>query len=309
MTKLSGALIAMATGCSILSSASATAQDAAQVATVASYPSPAFLENLSAGPDGTLLFTSYLDRTVRSWTGSGEPVVFAELDVHPVGILSREDDIILSTHGTPFTEGPSFTATNEVLVLDRDGRVLSRVAAPDALFLNGLVELSPDVVLVADSLAGRIWRFDPSSGALDTWLADPLLEVAPDAQNQRPAANGLKVQDGWLYVSNSSRGAITRVRLDGTSPTGDLEAFAETGPVDDFTFLPDGSIAAATHGDKLIRVDPDGAVTDILSEGCGGCTSVVPFGAEGGLVVLTTGSLLEGGTGPARVLGVAMVED
>jgi sugar lactone lactonase YvrE len=290
----------------ILGPTHAWSQDAPQVTTVASYPGPAFLENLSAGPDGALLFTSYLDRSLLAWTGAGAPMMLAALDVHPVGILSRETDVVVSAHGTAFTEGPAFTATNEMLVLRRDGAVVRRVAAPDALFLNGLVELAPDVVLVADSLAGRIWRFDPAGGALDAWLDDPLLAVAPDAQGQRPAANGLKVQDGWLYVSNSSRGAIYRVRLDGMEPAGGLEIFAATGPVDDFAFLPDGSIAAATHGDKLIRVGLDGAVSDLLSEGCDGCTSVAPFGPDGRVVVLTTGGLLEGGTEPARVLDVAM---
>lgn len=285
------------------------AQDRPEVATVASYPSGTFLENLSVGPDGALLFTSYLDRSVMTWSGSGEPSVLTELDVHPVGILSRAADIVVSAHRTSFTEGPAFTATNEILVLDRDGDVLSRVKAPDALFLNGLVELAPDVVLVADSLAGRIWRFNPTDGAIDTWIADPLLEVAPDAQDQRPGANGLKVHDGWLYISNSSRGAIYRVRLDGTEPSGSIEDFAATGPVDDFAFLSDGTIAAATHGNRLIRVGADGIVSDIMGDGCDGCTSVMPFGPDGDLVVLTTGNLLEGGSEAARVLNVAMAAE
>ncbi len=272
--------------------------------TIASYPHGAFLENLSVDPKGRLLFTSYVDRSVMAWRGRGAPMTLVELDVHPVGLLARSKDIIVSAHGISFLDGPAFTASNQLLVLDRNGAVKMRVAAPDALFLNGMVEIAPDTILVADSLAGKIWRFDPSSGAIDVWLADPLLATDPAQPSQRPAANGLKVHDGWLYVSNSARGSIDRIALSGGSPSGALERYAATGPVDDFTFLPDGAIAAATHGDKLVRIARGGAVTDILAHGCDGCTSVLRYGPRDDLIVLTTGNLLEGGTAPARVLRV-----
>ena len=271
---------------------------------IASYPHGAFLENLSIDPKNRLVFTSYIDRTLMMWRGRGAPSVLAELDVHPVGVLARNRDILVSAHGTSFMAGPAFTASNQLLVLDRNGVIKKKVAAPDALFLNGMVEIAPDTVLIADSLAGKIWRFDPANAAVDIWLADPLLAPDPAEPSQRPAANGLKLQDGWLYVSNSARGAMYRVALSGDSPSGPLEHYATTGPVDDFTFLADGAIAAATHGNKLVRIAKDGTVTDILSDGCDGCTSVVRYGPRNDLIVLTTGNLLEGGTAPARVLRI-----
>jgi hypothetical protein len=271
---------------------------------IASYPHGAFLENLSIDPARRLLFTSYIDRTLMMWCGRGAPSILAELDVHPVGVLARNKDIIVSAHGTSFMDGPVFTASNQLLVLDRNGVVKKRVAAPDALFLNGMVEIAPDTILIADSLAGKIWRFDPANAAIDIWLADPLLAPDPAKPSQRPAANGLKLENGWLYVSNSARGAMYRVALSGDSPSGPLEHYAATGPVDDFTFLADGTIAAATHGNKLVRIARDGTVTDILSDGCDGCTSVVRYGPRSDLIILTTGNLLEGGTAPARVLRI-----
>jgi sugar lactone lactonase YvrE len=275
------------------------------VTTIASYPHGTFLENLSVDARGRLLFTSYLNQTVMLWAGRGAPTPLVRLDVHPVGVLARANDIIVSAHGKPFTAGAAFTATNQLLVLNRSGVVTKRVAAPDALFLNGMVEIAPDAILVADSLAGKIWRFNPVTGSVEPWLADPLLGADPAAPSQRPGANGLKLHDSWLYVSNSARGTLHRVRLSGTSPTGALELFAATGPIDDFTFLADGSIAAATHGARLIRVMPDGTISDIMASGCDSCTSVTTFGRARDLIVLTTGNLLEGGNAPARVLRVA----
>jgi sugar lactone lactonase YvrE len=278
---------------------------APQVTTVASYPHGTFLENLSVDPAGRLLFTSYLDKRLMAWTGDGAPTPLAVLDAHPVAVLARANDIVLSAHGLPFTGGPAFTATNQLLVQDRNGAVAKRVAAPDALFLNGMVEIDPATILVADSIAGKIWRFDPVRGAVAAWLSDPLLAADPAQPPGRPGANGLKTRDGWLYVSNSSRGTLHRIRLAGTAPTGSLELFATTGPIDDFAFLGDGSIVATTHSRKLVRVAADRTVADILSDGCDGCTSVASFGPRQDLIVLTTGNLLEGGNTPARVLRLA----
>lgn len=272
------------------------------VQTVASYPSGAFLENLSIGPSGELTFTSYMDRTLYRWSGEGAPRAFAKLEAHPVGILVRSDDIIVSAHGTSFTAGPAFTAANRILVLAPTGEVRRTVAAPSARFLNGLVELSPEVVLVADSLAGRIWTFNPNTGGLDIWLADPRLAPDPAQTAQRPGANGLEVRDGVLYISNSSRGEIYSVRLRAGRPDGPLELAYSPGPVDDFAFLADGSIVGATHGDKLIRIARNGAVSEVMGGGCDGCTSVAEYGPAQDLIVLTTGKLLEGGSEPARLL-------
>lgn len=280
------------------------AANAPAVETIASYPSGTFLENLSIGADGDVLVTSYIDRSILSWPGSGQPRVLTKLPAYPVGILSRTDDIIVSVHGLPFTQGPAFTKTNAMMVIDRSGRIVRQTAAPDALFLNGLVELAPGVILAADSLAGRIWAYDPERGTMATWFADPLLAVDLAATVQRPGANGLKIVGDHLYISNSSRGAIYRLRMADGRPVGSLQAFARTGPVDDFAPLPDGSIAAATHGRKLIRVAPDGTVSDIMADGCDACTSVAALGS-GDLLVLTTGDLLEGGGKPARILRVA----
>lgn len=280
-----------------------TAAVAAEPITIASYPNGTFLENLASAPSGDLLITSYTDKRLLAWSGEGEPRTFADLPAHPVGILARRDDVIVSAHAAPLTAGAAFLTSNRLLVLNARGRLLRTVLAPDARFLNGLVELASGIVLAADSVAGRIWRFDPASGALSAWLDHPSLAADPN-RPQLPGANGLKLRDGWLYISNSVQGTLSRVRLDGDSPGGAPELIARTGAIDDFAFLPDGSIAAATHGDKLIRIGADGAIGDILADGCDGCTSVALDRRSGRLIVLTTGKLLEGGKGTAKILSV-----
>jgi hypothetical protein len=272
--------------------------------TIATYPSGTFLENLAQGSDGEIVVTSYFDRTLLRWSGQEAPSVLAALDVHPVGVLVREADIVLTAHGASFADGPAFTQTNAFVLLDREGGILRTIPVPDARFLNGLVEVAPGIVLAADSLAGRIWRLHVEGSDVSVWLEDPLLTTDPAANDQSPGANGLKIRDGMLYVSNSSRRALYRVALDGSKAAGALELFAETGSIDDFAFLADGSIAAASHGAAVIRIARDGPVSTLLDSGCDACTAVLPVAPGNELLVLTTGNLLDGGSAPARILAL-----
>lgn len=271
------------------------------VETIASYPSGTFLENLDVTPDGALIVTSYFARELLVRRDREVPARFAALPAHPVGILAEADGFIVSAHGIPFSQGAAFTTSNQILLLDRAGAVKRTIPVADARFLNGLVRIGPDRVLIADSIAGTIWQLTPSSGAVTPWLAHPLL-TQDAAGGGRPGANGLKLHRGTLYISNSSRGAIYRVAIaDGAAAAAPVEAF-RAGPVDDFAFAPDGAILAATHGATLKRIAPDGTVTDVMARGCDGCTSAAFH--RGRLIVLTTGSLFEGGREPARILSL-----
>ncbi len=297
-----GALSMLTVGCARTPAPEGAAPQGPRVETLASYPHGAFLENLAVAEDGAIYVTSYFDRTLVALR-DGAAAPFATLPAHPVGVLKTADGFIVTAHRTPFTDAPAVLSSNEILILDAAGAVVRTVAAPDARFLNGLVAIAPDRILIADSIAGLIWSFTPSSGALSPWLTDPLLSVDAATAPERPGANGLKLRDGALYISKSSRGAVYRLALtQDVAPDGALETVAAPGPVDDFAFATDGAIIAATHGAQLLRIAADGAVSPVLETGCDGCTSVAVV--DDALIVLTTGNLLEGGDAPARVLRV-----
>ena len=279
----------------------------ARVETLASYPHGAFLENLAVDPDGTVTFTSYFSKSLMVLRPGAEAVPLATLPVHPVGVLRTAGGFIITAHAIPFTDAPAFLSSNEILILGRDGSVQRTIKVPDARFLNGLVSVSADKVLIADSIAGVIWALTPSTGALRPWLRGDALTADPSSNERRPAANGLKVHGGKLYFSNSSRGAIYSVSLTGEGePADDPARYVAPGPVDDFAFAPDGSIYAATHGSKLLRISPKREITQAMASGCDSCTSVAVMGRgrQLKLIVLTTGNLLEGGDAPARLLRV-----
>jgi sugar lactone lactonase YvrE len=287
---------------------------APQVETLASFPHGTFLENLAIGPNGDVIFTDYTGkRLLRQIIGPADgtngvvapAATFAALDVHPAGIARLGEGYLVSAHGKSFLDGPAFSETQLLLVLDASGKEISRLAAPSARFLNGIAVGPNGLIVIADSAAGSIWRFDSKTNTLIQWLKSPLLEADPTTGPGRPGVNGLKFHAGKLYLSNSSRGAIFTVGLTREMrPAAVPRLYARTGPVDDFAFDADGSIVAATHGPNLIRISRRGKIETILDKGCDSCTAVARSPDSRGYLVLTTGNLLENSNEPARLLRV-----
>jgi streptogramin lyase len=280
----------------------------ANVRVAAEFPSGTFLENLHVAADGSVLFTSYLAREIGVLGKDGKTRVFTRLLVHPVGITAVNGGYLVTAHGMPFTAGQEFTKTQQVMLLDEQGKEIGNLPAPQALFLNGVMRLDDNIVLAADSLAATIWRIDVSARTITPWLSDPTLSRNAEEKQFRPGANGLKRVGDRLYISNSSRGTLSFVRIGGDGkPEGGLKAFAETGPIDDFMVEESGAVVYTTHGNKLVGLSPGGARSDVMVSGCGGCTAVArvkPDDPASDLMVLTTGGLLEGGKEPARILVV-----
>lgn len=274
----------------------------AETAVLVEYPSGTFLENLDVQRDGKVIFTRYFARQLGLLDAGNTVSDFAALQVHPVGVLAFDDGYIVTAHGTPFTEGPEFTQTQQVLVLDASGLVLSAIDIADGLFLNGLTLTTAGEILIADSIAGTIWQLNLETQDVSPWLAHELLMQNPDLPVFVPGANGVKQDGNRLLVSNSGRGAIYEIALDSDGrPSSDPVSIAQTGPVDDF-FVDGERIIFATHGASLKAIEADGSISTLLAEGCDGCTSVARRGDE--YLVLTTGGLLERHTDPARILSI-----
>ncbi len=278
----------------------------ARAETLASYPAPAFLENLTVEPAGRVLFTSYLDQQIMAYRAGESAATFARLDVHPISILPLDSGWLVAAHRQPFTAGPAFVTSNIFLVLDANGAVVRTMAAPDARFLNGMMQMPGGNVLVADSLLGRIWQLDPQTGALTVWLDDPVLAADAAGKDVRPGANGLKLHAGEVFVSNSFSGSIHAVAIGADErPAGPTRLVVSPGKVDDFVVAADGSIYLATHSDTVLRAAPDGTLTTVLPSGGDGSTAVAFTSPDqNALYVLTTGGLLEGAGRPARLLKV-----
>jgi hypothetical protein len=285
----------------VLSASYEVAAEQALPSIAAEFPAGTFLENLSVLQDGSVAFTSYFERRVYLLASDNQVSTLAELPVHPVSILPNADGFIVTAHGAVFTEGPAFTQTQQILLLNSAGEVTSTTPVPQALFLNGMTRLDSGAILIADSIAGTIWQFDAETRTLSSWMPHELLAQNAELQTFLPGANGIKLDGDRILVSNSGRGALYQIAIEGGAPVSEPQLVSQTGPIDDF-WIDEGRIVFTTHAAALRAIESDGAITALLAEGCDGCTSVVRRGDN--YLVLTTGGMLEGHANPARVLEI-----
>lgn len=151
-------------------------------------------------------------------------------------------------------------------------RVIATV--PDAGVLNGLTGLPgpkyKHVILSSDSRTGRVYRVDTRTGTVDIAFQDDRLTPGPNPQLVPVGINGIKIFQGYLYVANSEKRFIARVRIDDAgNKLGDLEVLA-TLPLnpplfpDDFSIAKDGTIYLATRMNALSKITSNGAWTPLI---------------------------------------------
>ena len=284
---------------------------AAAPAVLASFDAPAFLENLIVEEDGSIIFTNYTGKSLHRIAPDGAVSVLASLDVHPVSLIRLGETYIVSAHAIPFTAGPSFIGSGQLLSLSATGDVLSILPVPQAGFLNGMV-VSPvdEKILIADSAMAQILVYDPAVGSVDTWYADPLL--APQTEPFfLPGANGLKLEDGALLVSSSANRTIYRLGVgeDGTAQGPLTPVIADLPGADDFIVLQEGGYVASTHADRVVKISKDGTLETLTDDArIKGNTSVAlrGEGEERTLIILGTGGLSEGLSQPGVVLALRL---
>jgi hypothetical protein len=293
----------------IVSDASLRAEP--NVETLASYPAPTFLENLDVAIDGAIYVTNYTGRGVERIRPGQKAERFADLDTHPVSILATPSGFLVAAHGKSFTNGPAFIGSGRLLTLDRTGKVIDDLPAPEAGMMNGMVRLPSGAVLIADSVKGQILHYDPAVRRIETWFSDPRL-LPQTAPQFLPGANGLKLRDGALLVSSSAQRRIFKLTL---TPDGAPEAFEPLldlpGGADDFAVLPDGGLLVATHGETVLRVSKSGE-TSVLTKDrrVRGNTAVAVSGAgkDRRAIILGTGGFSEGGKDDAVVIAIPLTD-
>jgi sugar lactone lactonase YvrE len=170
---------------------------AVNVRVVATWPAPTFVENLAIDSAGAIFVSLYSHNRVDRYdpaTGAAAP--FADLPAPPMGLAFDAGGSLWATGGT-FRKGPGY-----IWKIGRDGSVQHWTDLPDAVFMNGCT-LHPNgqTLLACESLTGRILAIDlREPGRWSAWLTDERLK--PN-HPQFPGANGIKIRDGWAWVSAS----------------------------------------------------------------------------------------------------------
>jgi hypothetical protein len=162
----------------------------------------------------------------------------------------------------------------------RPGGVPERIAAlPGDGLPNGLaMDESTGTFYVTDSVLGVIWRIPAAGGRATVWASGPEL-----ASTGFLGANGLKIHDGAVWVSNTDKGTIVRYPIGEDSRAGAPRITATgLGGIDDFEFTGRGDrlLAALNLPEEVVLVQPDGSHTVVLTaqDGLSNPTSVAVHG-------------------------------
>jgi sugar lactone lactonase YvrE len=240
------------------------------VSVAVSWPAPTFVENLAVDSFGAVFVSLYSHNRIDCYdptTGIAAP--FTDLRAPPMGLVFDAGGSLWATGGT-FREGPGY-----VWKIGPDGSVQHWTNLPDAVFINGCT-LHPDghTLLACESLTGRVLAIDlREPGRWSAWLTDERLK--PN-HPWFPGANGIKIRNGWAWISISGRGLIVRAPLQPDGSPGSIQTAATQVLCDDFAIGASGSLYIATHPEQtVVRLDSAGNRTTVAgpNEGAVGATA------------------------------------
>ncbi|KAJ6479694.1 hypothetical protein C8R45DRAFT_355486 [Mycena sanguinolenta] len=246
-------------------------------------PTGLFLENLAVRPNGKLLITSPDSSTLHMLDPTAGNPTLDEVHTFPnnvtlLGIAEVQPDvyglIALVLNVTTLSALPGTIAIWRV-DLSSDGPPLVNKAAdvPDGMFLDGLsaVPGEPDLVLAADSPAGRVWQINLRTGVVRIAAQDDAF--APGAPAPAFGINGLHVRGGDLYFTNSQKGTFSRVPISvrggNVTQAGPVQVLGSangTDEFDDFAFDAAGRVWAATLPDTLTLFFPPAQRNGMLEQ-------------------------------------------
>ncbi|KAJ7913476.1 hypothetical protein B0H13DRAFT_1488128, partial [Mycena leptocephala] len=185
-------------------------------------PTGLFLENLAVRPNGKLLITSPESSALHMLDPTAENPTFDEVHTFPnvtlFGIAEVQPDvygiIAFVLNVTTISAVPGTIAIWRVDLSSGGPPVVNKAAdVPDGMFLDGLgaVPGEPDLVLGADTAAGRVWQINLRTGVVRIAAQDDAF--APGAPTPAFGINGLHVRGGDLYFTNSQKKTFSRVPI------------------------------------------------------------------------------------------------
>jgi len=212
------------------------------------FPKPAFIENIAGDDQGNLYVTSVDEGKVYRVDTSGKAEDYAKTDGRLAGIVAVDDKNFLC--GGWLADG-----VPTIYFLDAQQRLIPKLSVPTALFFNGMAALAPGSFLICDAYAGLLWKYDLDSNQVIPWLRHEFL-TRVDPNNAMPAANGIKVHEDTVFVSNTARNTLLAIPLIAGQP-GEPAIYLDDVNLDDFAIDANGTIYATTHiFNSVIEIKP-----------------------------------------------------
>jgi hypothetical protein len=143
-------------------------------------------------------------------------------------------------------------------------------------------------------LTGRVLAVDQHRPGWAAWIADDRLR--PTGEQIR-GANGIKVRQGWGWISVTDSDLLLRAEIGPDGSPGPLETAASRLRADDFAFAASGALYIATHpAHSVLRLASDGSRSTLAGpeQGAVGSTACAfgrAPGDEHSVYVTTSGGL------------------
>jgi sugar lactone lactonase YvrE len=118
------------------------------------------------------------------------------------------------------------------------------------------------LVLIADSPKGAIWKANTKTGDYEVAMNHTTMMPAK-VQTLPLGINGLKVVNGYVYYSSTTRMEFCRVKVDDdATPAGDFEVIASGFLHDNIEVDSDGTAYIATDPqNSVVRISPSGQIS------------------------------------------------
>jgi sugar lactone lactonase YvrE len=255
----------------------------------ASWPQGYLAENLAVDPAGAVYVSLHSHHRIDRFDPKTRQVEeFAQLTAPAAGLAFDAASSLWVTGGA-VGQAPGY------IWRIQSGQPELWLEIPDALFMNGCTP-HPDgrTLLVCESVTGRILAIDQKEKRWSVWLGDDRLRPK---QAKTPGANGIKLHDGWAWISITDQNLIVRSRIGADGSAGPMEVVSEKLRADDFAFGESGAVYIATHpAQTVLRLHPDNGRETIAGPqegGVGATACAFGRGAEDrqSLYVTTTGGL------------------
>ncbi|RDA95626.1 hypothetical protein CP533_1118 [Ophiocordyceps camponoti-saundersi (nom. inval.)] len=301
----------------------------APLKTVVQFPPEVWIENIAARSNGHLLCNQLLPKAALIEVSNPlDPSPYARV-VHEfppsisglTGICEPSKDSFVVV-GYRFAKvGDSAEGSAESYSVNfnngayNKGPLIRRIGKhPDMVFPNGLAALPgvDDVVLVADSTLGLVWRLYLESGKTEVAIKVPEMALHPGTR-LKIGVNGIKVINGYLWWSNSYVGEFYRVKIDKLGNKlgyPELMYRYENYFIDDFAFDERGIWGTTNQNNTVMFASSGGEIYDVAgaqdSPDVAADTSCV-FGRTAGvddkILFVATGNTPKKGRG-AKVVAV-----
>ncbi|MER7834820.1 hypothetical protein ABTY98_02640 [Streptomyces sp. NPDC096040] len=248
-------------------------------------------ENLVTERGGSVDVTFAFARQVAKVTRERRVRVLATLPAENNARTSLMDGAVTlglarAHDGTLYVNYATGTGKTGVWRIPAGGGTPEQIAQlPPGGLPNGLaLDERHGVLYAADSVLGTVWRIPQTGGTPTAWATGTTLRGLP-APATGFGANGIKVHQDAVWVTNSDRGTLLRIPVgaDGSAGTIETRATGLTG-VDDFVFPghSDVVLAALNPSNEVVLVHPDGARATVLTvqDGLSNPTSLAVNGRD-----------------------------